>query len=111
MAVNSKNEADEEAYSENTVLTDLLGDNPKVKILATLLSETDQDINVTQIAELAGVSRSTVYDHLDDLLELNVVEHTRDVGGSPMYRLNRESDVAEDLATLEWDLLSAVSSE
>lgn len=111
MAANSETGTNEEPYSENTVLTDLFGNSPKVKILSALLSETDQDINVTQIAKLAGVSRSTVYDHLDDLVELNVVEHTRDVGGSPMYRLNRDSDVAEDLAQTEWDLLSAISPE
>lgn len=53
------------------------------------------------VVELAGVARSTVYDHLDDLRELGVIEHTRDVGGSPMYQLNEDSDIAEELVWLE----------
>jgi len=57
---------------------------------------------------LAGLHRTTVYDHLDDLEELNVVVQTRTVGGSPMYRINRDSKIAEDLAQLEWDLLDEI---
>lgn len=92
------------SFAEDSALTSLFGTHPKTKILAALLSES-RDVNVTRIAELAGVSRSTVYDHLDDLEELRVVEQTRTVGGSPLYQINRNSDVAKKLAQLEWDLL------
>jgi len=100
-----------QTYADGTVLTKLLGESPKVKIIASLLSENNVDLNVTDIADLAGLHRTTVYDHLDALQELGVVVKTREVGGSPMYRINRDSDVAEDLATLEWDLLDAVADE
>ena len=111
MATSGETTSQNGSYAEGSVLTLLLGNNPKVKILASLLSENDHDINATDIARLAGVSRSTVYRHLDDLQELGVVVHTRDVGGSPMYRINRDSQVAEDLAQLEWDLLDVVPEE
>lgn len=93
-----------ESFAEQTALTSLLGDHPKVKILAVLLSE-GRDINVSQIAELAGMSRSTVYDHISALQEVGVVKLTRKVGGSPLYEINEESDIAECLAKLEWVLL------
>jgi predicted ArsR family transcriptional regulator len=101
----------EETYADDTVLTKLLGESPKVKIIASLLSENDVDLNVTDIADLAGLHRTTVYDHIDDLIDLDVVVETRTVGGSPMYQINRDSDVAEDLAQLEWDLLDAIADE
>jgi DNA-binding transcriptional ArsR family regulator len=110
MATTNDTKSDSEPYAEHTALTELLGDHPKVKILAALLSE-GHDINVSQIADLAGTSRSTVYNHIDGLIELNVVEHTRDVGGSPMYRINRDSAVATKLAQLEWDLLDEFDDE
>lgn len=72
-----------------------------MKIVAALLSEDGTDLNVTDIARLAGVARSTVYDHIDELRELGVVEQTRKVGDSPMYRFDAESDVGEHVATLE----------
>lgn len=92
------------AFAEHTALVELFGNHPKVKILVSLLSK-GHDINVSQIAVLAGTSRSTVYNHLDDLIELNVVEHTRNVGGSPMYQINRDSQVAKKIAQLEWELI------
>lgn len=97
-------------FSEQTALTQLLGNHPKVKILAALLSE-GNDINVSRIAELAGMSRSTVYNHIDHLINLGVVEHTRDISGSPMYEINRDSEVAKDLAQLEWNLIDELADE
>lgn len=92
----------------DTVLTDVLGGHAKVKILTALLSESDRDLNPTDIARLAGIDRSTFYEHVDDLLAYDVVEETRTVGNSQMYQINRENPAAEDLAQLEWDLLDYV---
>ena len=91
-------------FAEQSALTDLLGDHPKAKILAVLTSES-RDINITRLSDLAGCSRSTIYNHIDDLIELGAVEQTRKVGGSPLYQLNRDSSVAKKLAQLEWDLV------
>lgn len=106
----ARSETAESAASE-TVLTDVLGGHAKVKILVALLGESDRDLNATEIARLAGIDRSTFYDHIDDLLAYDLVVETRVVGNSQMYRINRESEAAEDLAQLEWDLLDAVPTE
>lgn len=97
-----------EVFAEDTALVDLFGNHPKVKILTSLLSE-QQDTNITHLADLAGIHRSTVYDHIDDLIELGVVEQTREINGSPMYQINKDSTVAQDLGKLEWDLLDVVA--
>lgn len=99
-----------EPYADVAAITELLGDHPKVKILAVLLSE-GRDINISRIAEQAGMSRSTVYNHIDDLRDLNVVEKTRELGGSPLYQLNRDSEVAEKFGQLEWALLDEFEVE
>lgn len=101
---NSTHNTEESTFAEESALTDLFGDHPKTKILAALLSEA-RDVNITRIADLGGMSRSTVYKHVEDLQDLGVVEQTRKIGGSPLYQLNRESDVAEKLGQLEWALL------
>ncbi|WP_135827572.1 winged helix-turn-helix domain-containing protein [Halorussus halobius] len=97
-----------EAAAEGTVLTDVLGPHAKVKILVALLSENDRDLNPTDVSRLAGIDRSTFYEHIDDLVAYGVVERTRTVGNSQMYRINRDNPAAEDLAQLEWDLLDCV---
>ena len=99
MAVEARPET--EPYADDTPLTTLFGSGARVKIIVALLGEEGTDLNVSDIARLAGVARSTVYDHLDELRELGVVEHTRDVGDSPMYRFDAESEVGEYVAKLE----------
>ena len=97
-------ETGSETFAEDTALVDLFGNHPKTKILVSLLSE-QQDTNITHLADLAGIHRSTVYEHIDDLLKIGVVEQTREVGGSPMYQINKDNIVARKLGFLEWKLL------
>jgi DNA-binding transcriptional ArsR family regulator len=104
----SKTKTDVESAVEDTVLTDVLGPHAKVKILTALLSENDRDLNATEIARLAGIDRSTFYEHLDDLLDYEMIVETRRVGNSQMYAINRENPAAEALAQMEWDLLEYV---
>ncbi|MEF8774609.1 MAG: winged helix-turn-helix domain-containing protein, partial [Halobacteriales archaeon] len=89
-----------EAYAEGTPLTELFGDSARVRIVAALLGERDSDLNVADIARHAGVARSTVYDHLDQLLALGLVERTRPVGSSPMYSFDEESPIGERVSKL-----------
>lgn len=108
MATNNRlqenRDQESEPFAEGTALTYLFGDHPKPRILATMLSESDRDLSVTEIARLSGLNRTTIYEHLDDLLELDVIINTRRTAGQ-MYQINRDSQVAQDLAKLEWDLL------
>lgn len=99
---------DGRSYADSSALTVLLGNGAKVKILVALLSETSQDFNVTDIARLAGVSRNTVYSHLDELISVGVVEESRKVGAGRMYRINQDNEVAKKLAEIEWDLMDAM---
>jgi len=93
-------------YAEDTPLLWILGDKPKIKILAALLSERNHDLNISDLARIAGVSRSTIYDHIDPLIEYGLVEKTRETGGSQMYQIDVESDGVKFLAGLERWLLN-----
>jgi len=108
MAPSKTTDADPEILAEDTVLTDVLGTHAKVKLLVVLLSHNDRDLNPTEIARMAGIDRSTFYEHVDDLLAYGMIEQTRTVGNSPMYRINRTSKAAEALAQMEWELLEEV---
>lgn len=104
-------EDEHEVYADGTPLTELFGDGPKVKILAALLADPDLDHNVTDIARLSGVTRKTVYKHLDDLLSLGVVEKTRETGNSPRYKLETDNEATKLLAQLEWELIDLAFEE
>jgi len=106
----SDNTEEAAPFAEQTVITDLLGDHPKVKILSVLSNE-PRDTSVSQIAEQSGVSRSTVYDHLDDLQALDVVKQTRELGGSPLYEINKDDEAAKRFAQLQWAVVENAAEE
>lgn len=97
-------------FAEQTAITELLGDHPKVKILSVLASE-PRDTSVSRIAEQSGVSRSTVYDHLDDLRSLGVVKQTRELGGSPLYEMDKQDEAAKRFAQLQWTVVENTAEE
>jgi DNA-binding transcriptional ArsR family regulator len=99
-------DSDNEAYAEDTPLTWVFGSHPKVKIITVLLSG-EHDMNITDMAQLAGMSRSAVYDHLDDLLVHGIIKETREIGSSSMYSINKDSAIAQLIGQLEHELLDS----
>jgi DNA-binding transcriptional ArsR family regulator len=107
----SDDDGADEVYAEGTALTEMLGGGPKVKMLSAFLAEPEYDLNKTEIADMAGVSRNTVYRHLDDLTEMGVVIETRETGGNQRYKINKDNPAAKKLAELEWELIDIVFDE
>lgn len=91
-----------EAYADDAPLVRLLGTPARVRIASVFIAERGRDLTKSEVARQAGVARSTVYDHLEDLERLGVVEHTRtEADYSPRYRLAEDSAVATKLHELE----------
>ena len=88
----------DESYPENAPLVHVFGASGKVKIISALLSERDRDLNVSDIADIGDVARSTVYENIDDLCEMGVVVKTREVGGGPMYQINSENEMVDHIS-------------
>jgi DNA-binding transcriptional ArsR family regulator len=88
----------DDPYPENAPLVHLFGASGKVKIIAALLSERDRDLNVSDIADIGDVARSTVYENIDELREMGVVVKTREVGGGPMYQINTDSEMVDHIS-------------
>lgn len=90
-----------EAYADDAPLMELFGQPARTRLISVFVDEGEYDLNVSELAEQAGVARSTVYDHLDDLEELGIVEQTRETGNSKRYQLNQDSEIADLLHKLE----------
>lgn len=100
-----------EPFAPGTVLTDVMGVHPKTRILAVLLADPERDLNPTDIARLAGIDRTTFYNHIDDLRAYGVVETTRTVGVSTMYQLRKNSEATGRLAGFEWALIEYLAAK
>lgn len=103
--------ATDEAYADGTAFTNALGGHSKTKILAVMLGDHTQDLTASDIARMAGIERSTFYDHVDELLDYGLIKITRDAGNSTMYQINKESEAAQAIAEFEWKLLDALNED
>lgn len=83
----------------------LFGTGAKPAMLLAFVANRNRDLNKTEIAEAADVSEMTVHRNIDDLLDLGVIENTRQAGNAPMYQLT-DSDVAGLLVTLDRQLIT-----
>jgi len=90
-----------EAFADGTPIVELFGKPGRTKILAVLVDEREWDLSISEIAEQAGVARSTVYDHIDWLVDLGVVTEARETAQGTRYTLNQDSEIATTLYELD----------
>jgi len=93
-------------YADSSPFVELFGNPGAVKILDVFLRKHYEEMTVTDVIELAGVSRSTFHRNLSALQELGVVEAAGKDGNATKYRLNKENELAGTLARMHADVLS-----
>jgi len=76
---------------EETILTHLLGDSPKVRLIELLLVGRDFDYCISDMAEYAKVGRSTIYRFLEDMLKNKIIKPIRKIGRIRLYKLNKDN--------------------
>lgn len=76
-----------EEGAEQDPLYRLLGHPTKVKLLIAFRDAFPQAINPTRACEMVGISQRSWYDHIDDLLDTEIVEQAGSAGNSPLYAL------------------------
>ena len=98
---------DYEAVLSTAPLHVLLGDHAKTRILRALLASRPRPLNPASIVESAGLgSRTSWYDHRDDLLATGLVVEEGNAGTSPLYGLAEDDDRVRALRALN-DLTGA----
>lgn len=89
----------------------LLGDHAKTRIVRALLASHPRPLNPASITESAGLgSRTSWYDHRDDLLASGLVVEQGNAGNSPLYGLAEDDERVGALRVLN-DLTGAALRE
>jgi len=83
------------------VFTKVFGDSPQVRLLDFLADNLEFDYTISQLSGFAGLSRPTLYGLVERLTEEGVLVHTRTVGRSRFYRINREDPGVLSLLRLD----------
>lgn len=94
-----------EAYVDRSGLVRLFGSPGRVKMIEAFFETEDQELTGAEVADRAGIDRSTVSRNVDELIELGLIERTRCVGNSKMYRLDPDHSVNEALWDARCELL------
>ncbi len=95
----------------NSIFTDVFGNNPMMKILDFLITFQLFDYPLTEIAKNSGVSYSTLQTFWNNLEKNNIVIKTRRVGKSDLYKLNTSNPAVKQLLKLDWNLIKGAEKE
>ncbi|MDP4039962.1 MAG: helix-turn-helix domain-containing protein [Candidatus Pacearchaeota archaeon] len=88
----------------NSIFTEVFGNNPVIKVLDFLITFADFDYPLTEIAKNSGVSYSTLQTFWHKLERNNIIVKTRRVGKSNLYKLNTQNPAVKQLIRLDWKL-------
>ena len=95
---------------ETTIFREALGDSPVIRVLDFLIEGRGLDYSLTDIAENANVGWMTLHRMWDNLLRLNMVVPTREIGRAKLFKLNQENPAVEKLIKL-YDTLLYLETE
>ena len=94
-----------------TIFTEVFGNNPIIKVLDFLITFQLFDYPLTEIAKNSRVSYSTLQTFCDKLERNCIVIKTRRIGKSDMYKLNTNNPAVKQLIKLDWNLIKGAEQE
>lgn len=95
----------------NSVLVEIFGSNPVMKVLDFLITFQLFDYSLTEIAKNSGVGYSTLQTFWNNLERNNIVIKTRRIGKSDLYKLNTDNPAVKQLLKLDWNFTKGSEKE
>ena len=89
---------------EESLLVKLFGDTPLILVVDFLIENSIFDYTKTEIAENATISRASLYKVWPVLERFELVEPSRKIGNTTLYKLNKENPVVQELIELDLKL-------
>ena len=90
---------------ETTIFKQAFGNSPVIRVLDFLIEGRDLDYSLTDIADNANIGWTTLHRMWDDLVRLEIVKHTRNIGKAKLFRLNTENSAVRKLIRVYDELL------
>ncbi|CAG0950313.1 hypothetical protein METP2_00169 [Methanosarcinales archaeon] len=88
------------------VLSELFGDCPQVKIVETFAENHDETLSGPDISRMTGITKATVYAHINKLLQEDIIKKVKKVGNTQLYQLNHDNPKAKIILMLERFIVS-----
>ena len=90
---------------EKSTLIGFLGNNPIVRVIDFLVENKGLDYSKEELAEGAGISRTTLHKIWGKIEEMKLVKETRRFAKARLYVLNEGNLIVQRLLRLELELI------
>jgi len=98
------------AVDEATAFMEVLSKSPQFKVLTILSQRPQEDLTKTEIAQKAGIGRTTLYRVWDDLERMKAISPSRHVGAVTLYRMNSQSPVVQSFLNITKSLTTVTDA-
>lgn len=98
------------AADEATAFMEVLSKSPQLKVLTILAQRPQEELTKTEIAQRAGIGRTTLYRVWDDLEKMKAVSPSRHVGAVTLYRMNPQSSVVQSFLSITKSLTTVTDA-
>ena len=88
------------------ILSELFGDCAQVKIVETFAENHNETLSRPEISRMTGVTKATVYAHINKLLKEEIIKKAKKVGKTQLYQLNNDNTKAKMILMLERFIVS-----
>lgn len=98
------------AADEATAFMEVLSKSPQLKVLTVLAQRPHEELTKTEIAQRAGIGRTTLYRVWNDLERMKAVSPSRHVGAVTLYRMNPQSPVVQSFLSITKSLTTVTDA-
>jgi Fe2+ or Zn2+ uptake regulation protein len=98
------------AADEATAFMEVLSKSPQFKVLTILAQKPQEELTKTEIAQRAGIGRTTLYRVWSDLERMKAISPSRHVGAVTLYRMNQQSPVVQSFLNITRSLTTVTDA-
>jgi len=98
------------AAEETSALMEVLSKSPQFKVLTILAQRPNDELTKTEIAQKAGIGRTTLYRVWEDLERMKAITPSRHVGAVTLYRMNQQSPVVQSFLNITRSLTAVTDA-
>ncbi len=98
------------AAEEATAFMEVLSKSPQFKVLTILAQRPQEELTKTEIAQRAGIGRTTLYRVWNDLERMKAIAPSRHVGAVTLYRMNPQSPVVQSFLSITKSLTTVTDA-
>jgi MarR-like DNA-binding transcriptional regulator SgrR of sgrS sRNA len=81
-----------------------LGNSPHIRVLDCFIANGIYDCSLQDVADATELSRNTVRKIIKEMLELEIIKPTGNVGRAKMFRINKGNEYVRHLIKLDFSL-------